>query len=774
MLRRILIGLLVTITPGISVAWADGFKIKGRVRYAQDSTAAVGATTSLLSYDKAILTEATTDAEGVFLLTGDMRAVAAVNISMVGFVPVSIQIKGGSREIHLGDIFLIEDNKMLNDLVVVGSRRQINRQLVFPDRLQLRASQDVITLLQNLSLNGLSVDQINKRASIHDKPIQWKINGVPRALHEIRNLKPEAILRIDYSDTPSMPELDKGYGGIIDVILKERTDGGSARAHLQTTPWVGFVNASTSVSYHKDKSDFSIDYSSSYRNYPGWERAIQQEFVGDNFHLERTERPERSPFKLLEQDLNLTYLYKLSEKRLLSSTWRNSFGSQSTDIRNTISETGKDAFHRTSKSQYRGYSPALDLFYQSTLRDGGKIEANIVGTLSMGRYRRDLVDRVESVETTTYSNPVNTHYHSLIGEITYDKSIHPKAYLSTGLQNKYAYAFNEYLSINHYLDRLHQNNTYLFAQLSGRFSSKVQYQVGTGIKLFYIRGDRDRKTYLKSQSATALYYAPLNDLSLSLSSNFTPYLPALAQLSQVMQRFDNLSMHTGNSALKPSYSFSNRLNASYHKGLFNANLTLSYIYTADPIFTRVTYQKDKGYFLFQTDNGIYNKQYGAEWKVNYKNICNLLSLYATIGTTRYESNVGNNPLQINSLYWDISAQLFYKAFVLTAFYKKTGRSLHNETVLATGNNAALTLMWNKANWRIYAQMLYVGHPDGDTYLTTNHSPVNPYNSTVKIPENGNMFTLGIVWNLDFGKRQTKINRDLHNYDSNESVVKVQE
>lgn len=83
-------------------------------------------------------------------------------------------------------------------------------------------------------------------------------------------------------------------------------------------------------------------------------------------------------------------------------------------------------------------------------------------------------------------------------------------------------------------------------------------------------------------------------------------------------------------------------------------------------------------------------------------------------------------------------------------------------------------MWNKNNWTLYAQMLYVGIKEGDTYRTTNHSKVNPLKSYVKIPENGNMLTLGVVWNLDFGKRVNRMRRGLKNYDSNNSVVKVQD
>gem|GEM_PF-170366 len=220
--------------------------------------------------------------------------------------------------------------------------------------------------------------------------------------------------------------------------------------------------------------------------------------------------------------------------------------------------------------------------------------------------------------------------------------------------------------------------------------------------------------------------------------------------------------------------FTNRVNLNYRRGRFNSNFSLNYIYTNTPIFTRVTYQSGEKYFLFYPDNGVYNKQYGCEWKINYKNICDIFSIYTTAGWTRYESNIGNNPLHLNSFYWDASAQMSYKDFVLAMFFKKTGKSLYNETVIATGNNAGITLMWNKTNWTFYAQMMYVGLEDGDTYFTTNYSKVNPYKSVVKVPENGNMLTLGFVWNLDFGKRKNKINRRLNNYDNNESIVKVQE
>ncbi len=766
--------LTIILCFGATTLLANEVKISGRLLFSRDSTAVIGASVRLLDLEGTTISGTTTNEKGDFTVTGNESKESRLEISFVGHVPISVQIEGGKGSISLGDLYLVEDSKQLGEVTVTGSLRQYNRQLVFPEKLQIRGSHDFMTLLHNLGLTGLSVDQVNKNASINGKPIQWKINGVPRSVAEVRNLKPESILRVDYSDMPTMRELDQGFGGIIDVILKERTDGGSVRSHLQSALWVGFVNGSASASYHQGKSDFSIDYNTSYRNYPKWQKDSEEKFIADSKEITRILQGEASPFGYFTNDLNFTYLYQPSKVSQFSATWRNSFARQYNNIRGQIIETDKDPYHRASKSKYRGYVPALDLFYQHQFGDGSKLEANLLGTLSTGRNDRDLVDTRNGAEVAKISNPVESKYKSLIGEVMYQKSLHPKVYLTTGLQNRYAFTTNEYLSPSSYLDQLQQNNTYLYAQISGRLNPKVQYSLGSGLKFFYVESKEKSKKYFKNQSSLGFYYNPNNRLSFSLNSNFIPFLPSLAQLSSVKQRFDRLTVFTGNSELKSSYAFTNRLNMNYRKDKFNTNLALSYNHTTHPLYTRVTYLPEEEYFLFQSDNGLYNRQYGAEWKVNFSNLMNFLSLYTTVGYKRYESNVGNHPLHLNSLYWDISAQVVYKELVFAGYYTKVGKTLYNETEQLSGDNMGLTLMWNKNNWTLYAQMLYVGFKEGDTYRTTNHSKVNPLKSYVKIPENGNMLTLGVVWNLDFGKRVNRMRRGLKNYDSNNSVVKVQD
>lgn len=759
----------------VSTALAQRLTLTGTVRYAKDSTAVEGASIRLFNSQDTLIAQTSSDAEGAFRLESDSPNDAErLEIAYVGFMLVSIQASRWQGNVQIGNVYMVEDSKEMDAVMVTGSSRRINRQLVFPDAQQLKASPDVMTLLENLALTGLSVNPVSRSATIYGKPIQWKIDGVPASLERVKAIKPSAILRIDYTNVPSTRELDRGVGGIVNVILKEKNDGGTIFAHVQSALWVGFVNANASIDYHQGKSDFTLSYSANYRNYPKWQRSREQLFIAGSDTISHVQAPLNSPFEMLDQNLSLFYAYKPNSSNLFSATWNNYFGQQSLDIRNDISQTGMNDFFRTSKSQYNNYSPSLDLFYQHSFENGGQLETNLFGYLWMGKYQRDLEDRANGKTIATYSNPTSSRYYSLIGEISYEQPLHEKVYMVVGLQHKYVLTSNEYLSEGRYLDRMNENNSYLYAELSGRITTTLQYQVGTGAKFFYVKKGENDKLYIKNPSSLSLVYNPINGLTLALNSAITPSLPTLGQLSAVRERYDELSVHTGNSELKPSYRVNSRLNLRYRKDKFDTNLSLTYFYTHAPMYTRVTYLPLENYFLFQPDNGKFNHRYGAEWKANFRRLYDFFSLYATIGFNRYESNVGTANHHLNTLYGDISAQFFYKDFTLGMYYNYTADELYNETISGTGNTAVIALMWSNYGWTIYTNVIYVGHKDGDKYITTSLSPVNPSKSVVKIPENGNMLTLGVAWDFNFGKPKKSINRRLYNSDSNQSVVRVQE
>lgn len=421
---------------------AQELTVTGTVLMASDSTAVPGASIRLRDTKGETITGLATKDDGTFVIQAESQRVSDLHITYVGLAPTTIGIKGARQaKIDLGQIYLRNDDKALTEVVVQGNLKQIDREIIFPKTNLVKASPDALTLLFNLSLSGLTVDLAHKTAKIRGKEIYWMINGVPKTMSDVLQLDPKKILRLEYSDLPSIRLLDKDQGGYINVILRERIDGGTVRTSLKSALWTGLAEARISANYHRGKSDLTLDYTGSYRDYPRWRQDASQSFIKPKQQIKREENgQEKSPMFMLNQSLNLTYSYIRDKSNIFSLTWRNGFGRQSYDIRSEMTETGKIPYTRRSLSRYKGYVPALDAYYKHSFKDGGILETNVVGSLTTGENNRDLTDKVEDTITSSVSNPVRNRYYSLVGEVSYQKLIHPAIYLLLGLQESYGRA----------------------------------------------------------------------------------------------------------------------------------------------------------------------------------------------------------------------------------------------------------------------------------------------------------------------------------------------
>lgn len=754
---------------------AQELTVTGTVLMASDSTAVPGASVRLRDTKGETITGLATKDDGTFVIQAESQRVSDLHITYVGLAPTTIGIKGARQaKIDLGQIYLRNDDKALTEVVVQGNLKQIDREIIFPKTNLVKASPDALTLLFNLSLSGLTVDLAHKTAKIRGKEIYWMINGVPKTMSDVLQLDPKKILRLEYSDLLSIRLLDKDQGGYINVILRERTDGGTVRTSLKSALWTGLAEAGISANYHRGKSDLTLDYTGSYRDYPRWRQDASQSFIKPKQQIKREENgQEKSPMFMLNQSLNLTYSYIRDKSNIFSLTWRNGFGRQSYDIRSEMTETGKIPYTRRSLSRYKGYVPALDAYYKHRFMDGGILETNLVGSLTTGKNNRDLTDKVEDTITSSVSNPVRNRYYSLVGEVSYQKLIHPAIYLLLGLQESYGRASNTYLT-DDYTDLLDRNNTYLYGQISGRLSKATQYSLGTGLKVLYTADQADHRTFVKNQSSLALFYSPTNNWNFSFNSHLTPYLPALSQLSPVSQRYDDLIIYAGNPDLKPGTRLNNRLTASYRKNKLDGYIDLIYNHTFNPIYSSILYDASRDAFIMRPENGHFNTKTGAKLSMTWSRLFGFMTIVGNAGYNYFRSDVGGNPLELHDFYWDLSLMFSYKDFTIAGYYTDVPAALRNQTITRPGPNSGLTFIWNRETLTLYAQMLYVGIPNGDVYRTRNYSRVAPGTQSIVIPDNGNMLTLGLVWNVSFGKKGQRINRSLNNYDKDNSMVKVQE
>lgn len=769
-----LIGTLVALYLGMCLALAQQCEIDGVLLLSSDSSQVVGAHIALKDKASSTIAQAVSNHKGYFSLTANRQKAYQLEISFVGLRPMLLRVEGLGNRLSLGKLYLEESESELGTVVVEASKTpNINRQLLFPRQSQIESSHDIFALLKQMNLNGLVITAVEKAVSLNDKPVHWLINGIPRTYEDVQALSPADVLRIEYSDTPSARYLDQGFGGSINVVLHKRAKGGSMRVSLASALWTGFANGSLYAEHNFGESQLSLSYRGSYRRYTKWRRDLEQEFVRDNQErIIRREEGEDSGFGTNMHDINLAYLCQLSEKSQFSLTWRNSISTQRNDIYSLMHETARQSYRRSIHSLYGGYTPALDLFYQQSINKRSKLELNLLGTISRGHGQRDLYDYSSGSLERSYHNPSKNRYSSLIAELAYMHTFSSSAELSLGANYKLSRTRDEYKSPSLIVNRLKTSNLYLYTQLSGRLSPKWQYSIGGGFKDFHTESDGAERHFARFQGRMGLLYYPLQGLSISLNTYFTPTLPSLAQLSSIYQQYDEYITHTGSPSLRASYSYVNALQASYKYKSLSTSVKLSYNYTDAPIYVGVRYRANERDWLYQTSNARYDSNLGVEWTASVSEIFGILNLQAKLGHKSFRNQLEGELYSDETWYGDLSAQISYKDWTLAAYYGYSPSALYNFTKTERKPDLALSLMWQKGNWTLYTQVMSLGSRFGDYYSEIRYSAVSPMRSVVTIGDNANMLTLGAVWNFRYGKQIQRKGRNTQNYDYANSIVKL--
>ena len=128
------------------------------------------------------------------------------------------------------------DSKQLNGVTVTVNSvtQKADRQIIIPNQLQRKTSSNGFNLLQHLQLSRISVNTLDSKVTttIGDA-VELRINGVKAEIQEVKALLPADVLKIEYYDSPGLR-----YGNVaavIDIILKEKKNGGSISGELVNT-----------------------------------------------------------------------------------------------------------------------------------------------------------------------------------------------------------------------------------------------------------------------------------------------------------------------------------------------------------------------------------------------------------------------------------------------------------------------------------------------------------------------------------------------------------
>ena len=733
-------------------------------RLIDDGSEPVAFANVALYADTVLIAGTVSDTNGVFAISvpaGSRRPIVYYLVaSYVGYERLTVRCSEG-------DLGVLTMNPLqLNEVAITENRitESVDRYVVLPKPEEVQAAGRTLVLLDMLGLPGLKVDVALQRITVDGGTAILQIDGKEVPVTRLANLNAEQIKRVEYSNNPGTRYLDRGASGVINIILKDREDGGSITAHGNTALTTGFANGYLLGSYHKGKSEFALEYSLGYRNYRHDPSEDDDTYTSAARTVTRHLK-EDLPFWYITSELKAEYTYQHDDSTMFVASLSDEFYTKTLSGSGTLTQTvgGITTEQTTTHSNYQmSNMPQIDFFYTHKMPHGQKVELNVVGTHSKGTWENALTYWSAGILPAEYATTVHGHGYALSGEGVYSKQF-GKAELRTGLQYQHNLAENDYVLYDT-TSSMTKDNAYLYAEMSGALGPKVGYSIGTGAKIFNVTDGTSSQRYLRNLSTARLQWRVNSQLSLTAYAQYTPILPTLGALSPVFQQTDDLEGQQGNPDLKPSEQLRAALMLRYtHPKGYYATVNTGLMHIFHPYCDYYRYDVERELFIHTYHNA-------DRWHVPYvyaevgvRGLWQCLNLSLDGTYYHYVSEGPEFSHTRDNFTASANAQFYWKGLAAGASFTLLPQwTLLYETYTMSEMEQTLYVQYRHKNLTAMLMWLCPFNPQGYRYETVGLSAVHPYRHVNWTVNNGNMVTLGLIWQMDFGKRFNKGQKTLQN------------
>lgn len=173
-----------------------------------------------------------TDSTGMFRVENIPEDTISVMISSVGYEPKEMILYNYACPIN---IVLFEKVQALDEVTVTANSTVLHKNKVsfFPSKNEKKISNGGYNLLYNMPISVLSVDPLSRIITTNmGDGVETFINGVPAGSDEIKNIRTEDVIKIEYLEQPSDPRFNNARYAL-NIVVAEYDRGGYTKADLQ-------------------------------------------------------------------------------------------------------------------------------------------------------------------------------------------------------------------------------------------------------------------------------------------------------------------------------------------------------------------------------------------------------------------------------------------------------------------------------------------------------------------------------------------------------------
>ena len=756
-----------------AVSMAANNKVSGVIKDAADKSTLVGVNVSLKQGDQQV-SGTVTDAHGKFSLEAETGEFV-LECSYIGYEPIGMSL-AVSGNIHLGTIEMNEASTELGEVVVEGDAviQKVDRQILLPNKEQLGASSDGMSLLQNLQIPRIVVNPAdNTVKTLANQDVQLRINGIEASNSEVMAINPKDVIRIEYHDQPGVRF--NGAAAVINYIVKHRDTGGNLMLNASngvTMPGWGEYHLSGKVNF--GKSSFSLLTHYSPRDIY-WTRTNAETYNFSTGTIENREVGEPTRFKMNPVNVGLTYNWTNGEKNMLQISLRDNmdFTPYAQSNRDTYLYQGTDSFaihdHESSKS----ISPSLDIYYEHNLPDDHHLYFDLVGTYinSSNDRRFEQLPLGETVaDTTDVTSRVRGNKYSLIGEAIYEKDWENIA-LTVGVRHNQQWMENTYLGSASATVNMTTAETYAFAEVQQRVK-QFSYAVGIGAMHTYIEQAGQKQSNWIARPQLTLSYDFGKGVFWKYKGYISGYQPSLSAMSDVAQQIDKYQIRQGNPNLKPVMFVANEMQLSWQSKYVNLNLWANYSYDHKPIMDETFEQLIDGQSYavrtYANHRGFHRLQVAPSVQVRL--LQNKL-IFTVAPFANYYVSLGNSYTH-KHFNPGVRASIMgmYKGWQFFGEVTTRYNNLWGETLEYGEFYHHIGLGYNADKWGFRAMLMNPFSVKGYSIETKDLSALAPNTQHAEMRDFRQMLILNFHCNLDFGTQRRDSGKRINNEDKENGIL----
>ena len=676
-----------------------------------------------------------TDENGQFIIEKIESGKYGIEISFIGYTDYRQEFEL-DQSLDFGEIVLAENTMLLDEVVVTASmaKRFADKKEYKLTNIEKEQYSSALSALEHLPKIQVVDQTVN---SMDGKAVKILINGIPSTPTDLSVISSENISKLDYYTQLPIQYSNMSLGTVINVITKEKHNGGSVGINTQNAVTTGFGNNAVNFKYNWGNSQLGVTYSINYRNYNK---------------------------RILDEDMSYAVGGTTYQKQKNGKKSPNAYEKQ--DIISTVNDRVFEKIGQSSdKDKY--ISPVLDMYFSKTFNAKHELTMNLVGTYYKSDYNyqySELSDGVTDFETAT---DINFGKYSLIGEAIYNYNM-KTAQLYVGSRYMYNNSTQKNLSSN---NQTLTNEIYSYIGVTGILGKKFNYSVSAGVNgnIFTTIENKEYKfVYFRPQVKLGYFIDESSDLTFNYEVNTDN--PAVSSLTYNPYYRDANYLFTGNPNLKPSNNYA--LSLSYFKGFkkFVLNAEVAYSYNKDAIVP--VFQSDDTNII-ETFGNLDNAQnmkasLFLQWYPFSNNILRL-RLYSEVF---HQINAfGNEKWNHIGHSFIPSINLAYKKWGVSVFYQTEKKSLVGQTMKTIPSMASVEVSYSPIkNFTLTGGIRYPFYDSWKQTTSVSGTSLLQRTETERIINNANMVYINLVYNFAFGKNKPNLKLKMQNKDKDSGIL----